>query len=403
MINTNDRSVSALNLTAQESEIIGYFVQGQKQSIVSQHLKIEYTETSIRLSDANAKLIGISKQVSQWQRKVLISNNSVYKAKIVEILTAQGFISRQKSSHPEFAEYHYYQLPDGYKLNYTQVIQLWKIWWHNKSDATSERLLPGQTLRYHQRGNITKTSIDILIFSKGNWYLVRDLQPKQGNFSILTARGEIAIEPEEYIVWLNPLTEPLQGRTESQQSVLKSAPQIADLDLANIIRPSTLTRDYLDRLPQPEEEMDLEYYLSTFNTEDSEDIDRIEGIYNIGELLGRSNILDDVTPVPTPPEVLSVPVVAANSATVEPPISVQSSASTPAANKPPQSSLERQAALKLKAIDVLATYVRAGDEIVRTEVLKNAQGQEINRKTTKIHRDCPSWAIEQIKLMSGQH
>ena len=88
MTNPHDRSVSTLNLTAQELEIIGYFVQGQKQSIVSHNLKIEYTETSIRLSDFNAKLIGISKQLNQWQRKVLISNNSAYKAKIVENLVA---------------------------------------------------------------------------------------------------------------------------------------------------------------------------------------------------------------------------------------------------------------------------------------------------------------------------
>ena len=396
MTNPNDRSVSALNLTAQESEIIRYFAQGQKQSIVSQNLKLEYTETSIRLSDVNAKLIGISKQVNQWQRKVLISNNSAYKSKIVEILTAAGFISRHKSSHPDFAEYHYYQVPEGYKLNYTQVIQLWKIWWHHKSDPTltSERL--------RQRVNITKKSIDLLIFSKGNWHLVRDFQPKQGNFSILTARGEMAIEPEEYIVWIDPLAEPLQGRIEPQQPVLKSAPQIADLDLTKIIRPTIFTQDYLNRLPQPEEEMDLEDYLSTFNTEDSEDIDRIEGIYNIGELLSGSSILNDVLPVPTLPEVLSVPVVGANSATVEPPISTQPSVPSPAATQLPQSSLERQAALKLKAIDVLAAYVRDGEEIVRIEVLKNAQGQEINRKTTKIHRNCPSWAIAQIKLMSAQ-
>ena len=388
MTNPHDRSVSALNLTAQELEIIGYFVQGQKQSIVSQNLKLEYTETSIRLSDVNTKLIGISKQVNQWQRKVLISNNSAYKAKIVEILTAEGFISRHKSSHPEFAEYHYYQVPEGYKLNYTQVIQLWKIWWHHKSDPTltSERL--------RQRVNITKKSIDLLIFSKGNWHLVRDLQPKQGNFSLLTARGEMAIEPEEYIVWIDPLAEPLQGKIELQQPVLKSAPQIADLDMAKIIRPSIFTQDYLNRLPQPEEEMDLEDYLSTFNTEDSEDIDRIEEIYNIGELLSGSNILNDVPPVPTPPEVLTVP--------VEPPISTQPSVPSPAATQLPQSSLERQAALKLKAIDVLAAYVRDGEEIVRIEVLKNAQGQEINHKTTKIHRNCPSWAIAQIKLMSAQ-
>ncbi len=392
MTNANDRSVEPLNLTPQELAIIGYFTQGQKQSVASQNLKIEYTETSIRLSNSSAQLIGISKQINDWQRKVLVSNSSVYKAKIVEALTAAGFISRQKSSHPEFAEYHYYNLPDGHKLNYTPVIQLWKIWWHNKSDSTAARL--------HQKASTNSKSIDLLVFNKGNWHLVRDLQPKQGIFSIVTARGEMAIEPEEYIVWIDQI--------KPEEPALKSAPQISDLDLANISRPVTFTKDYLDRLPQPEEEMDLEYYLSTFNTEDSEDIDRIEGIYNISELLSGSGVLDDVVPVPTPPELPSTTVVAANSApaepaqSAEPAISVEPAVAASEATNLPQSTLERQAALKLRAIDVLAAYVRDGDEIVRTEVLKNAQGQEINRKTTKIQRGCPSWAIEQIKLMSAQ-
>ena len=51
-------------------------------------------------------------------------------------------------------------------------------------------------------------------------------------------------------------------------------------------------------------------------------------------------------------------------------------------------------------MNALNTYLNEGDPIVRTEVLKNAQGQEINRKTTKIHRACPNWAIDLTKKIS---
>jgi hypothetical protein len=340
----------------QESEIIGYFARGQKQAISSQDLRLEYTDTSIRLSNNNAILIGISKQVNQWQRKVLVSNKSPYKSRIVKALESVGFMARQKSSHPEFSEYHYYHLPNGYKLNYTEVIQLWRTWWHHK--------------RY--QSNATNLPIDILVFNKGKWQSVRDLQPKQGNFVVVTDKGTIAIEPTEYLVWID----------RSPTTVINQIPPID--------RDQLVQKDYLNRLPEPEEYIDLEAYLSTFNTEDSEDIDRIEGIYNIDELLSDSSISSAPKPVADVP----VPAVVNN-----PPQPVSSSVATPISNQLSSANLEKQASLKLKAMSVLETYLHEGDLIVHTEVLKNAQGQEISRKVIKIKRDCPSWAIDRVKQL----
>jgi hypothetical protein len=343
----------------QESEIIGYFVRGQKQAVSSPNLRLEHTDTSIRLSNNNAILIGISKQVNKWQRKVLVSNNSSYKSSIVKALSAVGFIARQKSSHPEFSEYHYYQVPDGYQLNYTEVIQLWRTWWHHK--------------RYQP--NTSNLPIDILVFHKGKWQLVQDLQPKQGNFVVVTAKCEIAIEAAEYLVWLD----------RSSDIVVTPTPQV-DRDLAE-------AKDYSNRASS-DEYIDLEAYLSTFNTEDSEDIDRIEGIYNIDELLRDSSITNRTVPKPKP----------AVAVRVEPAILNNSPQPDPAPVKTPNSStlrsssdLERQASLKLKAMSVLETYLNEGDLIIHTEILKNAQGQEISRKVIKIKRDCPSWAFDRVK------
>jgi hypothetical protein len=381
------------NLTPEELAIISYFVRGQKHAASSQNLKLEYTETSIRLSDGNGRLVGISKQVNQWQRKVLISNNSAYRFSNIQALIAEGFIAKQKSSHPDFTEHHYYTIPDGYKINYTEAIQLWKIWWNNK--------------RYQL--DTSHPSIDILTFSKGKWYLVQDLQPKQGNFVLRTARGEIKIEPGEYVVWIDSLfsivtenSEPKAIATshpisaENQQKL--ATHPIDDRSSANpnqqILSPTT----YLDRLPAPEEDIDLESYLSTFNTEDAEDIDRIEGIYNIGELLSGSTIRDDLMYSSVPPRSAQVPQPAV---TLEPVQleSVSANLEQPVSTQLPLSILQQQASLKLKAINVLANYLQVGDRIVRTEVVKNAQGQEINRKVTKIQRGCPSWAIDQIKKL----
>ena len=400
------------HLMTEELAIVGYFARGQKQSSSSQNLKLEATDTSIRLSDRSGKLIGISKQVNQWQRKVLVSNSYSDRAIIVRALSDLGFITRQKSSHPEFTEYHHYQVPDGYKLNYTEVIELWKVWWNHKRYQLTNPHPP----------------IDVLTFSKGNWCLVEDLQPKQGNFILRTLRGEIKIEPEEYVVWIDSRSSTNIARTDDRRSTFpsrsslppqphpaatslsplepnsriaserrSSVPPSLPLESSSVARSDRAAATPRERdlqLPIIDEELDLESYLNTFNTEDTEDVDRIEGIYHIGELLNSS---DDTSPPPlqtanVPPQL--APALAA------PPTSPPSVA--PAAPEQPLLSLvQRQESLKLKAIQVLMTYLQEGDRIVRTEILKNAIGQEIHRKIVKTERGCPSWAIEQVLQMTS--
>jgi hypothetical protein len=410
MADTNYIPNRTLNLTNEEIQIVGYFAQGQKHFISSQNLKLEYTDTSIRLSDRDGKLLGISKQVNQWQRKVLISNNSVYRPSIIEALMELGFINKQKSSHPEFSEHHLYQVPDTYKVNYTAVIKLWKVWWNNK--------------RYQL--NQPNPPIDVLTFTKGNWYLIRDLQPKQGNFVISTERGEIAIEPEEYVVWLDAIdseetepkpTNPTPSFTlepPQTSSANRSVPIDSNILLRSKNQTTTgsstplssaakakISNQNAERLEwvEPIEELDLESYLNTFNTEDSEDVDRIEGIYNIGELLSGNTIEENV--LPPAPQPISIP-----SPTLEPePIAVAavpvepSATPSPTPPKPVLSMAQRQAELKRKAMTVLAKYLQEGDRITHTEVLTNGQGQELNRKITEIQRGCPSWAIDQIQKL----
>jgi hypothetical protein len=415
MADTNNTPDRSLDLTAEELKIIEYFVQGQKHSISSQNLKLEYTETSIRLNDRQGKLLGISKQTNQWQRKVLVSNSSVYRFRIIDLLIGSKFINKQKSSHPEFTEYHYYDVPDGYKLNYTEVIELWKVWWHNK--------------RYQL--NVPNPPIDVLIFSKGDWCLVRDLQPKQDNFILRTAKKEITVESEEYLVWISSLLTILppagSNRSVTLDSSLPSEDHILNEIIQSPVKPmaqlelpvdrQSLDRrsqhsfftDHINELPESEEEIDLESYLSTFNTDDSEDIDRIEGIYHIGELLSNSNnVLDDLPPPPPPRRPTKLPLqVPARSDSeqvttpVEAPASPEPTVATADPNQSPISSSQRQELLKYKAMNVLANYLQKGERIVRTEVLKNAQGQEIDRKITKIQRGCPSWAIDQIEKLTS--
>jgi hypothetical protein len=351
------------NLTTQELEIIDYFAQGQKRSVSSRNLKLEYTETSIRLSNTNGKLIGIAKQTNEWQRKVLVTNDSAYRQQIIETLLARGYIRRRKSSHPDFTEYHHYRIPKGYQLHYTETIQLWRAWWHDKRD----------------RLNAPNTSIDMPIFTKGNWYPVRDLQPKQGNFTIQTAIGSVNLAPEDYVVWL-------QRSSASVVSSTASTPPTPQVSTSGSTQSQSTLGD-----ASALADLDLESYLNTFDTENTGDIDRIEGIYNISELLSSITVAEESTP-PEPP---STPPQAVE--TTEPP---QPGSNVPTAATASASTIVRQPrSLKRKALDVLANYLEEGDVVTLTEVVKNADGSEIERKVTTINKGCPKWAIELIQKL----
>jgi hypothetical protein len=420
--------------TAELDTIIGYFVRGHKQLISSQGLKLEYTDTSIRLSDRDNRLVGISKQVNQLQRKVLLSHKSEYREQIVQAALQLGFITKQKSAHPEFSEHHYYEVPDGYQLKYMEVIELWKVWWHNK--------------RYQL--NVPNPPIDVLTFTKGKWYSIRDLQPKQGNFIIRTERGEIAIEPEDYVVWLQSkslLSSEPKSLTPSQLLLLdrqqiratnsplaieldrQSEPSIAiEVSISGLVPPAGSTKTGSASLNtsaaksvmadqqvdegEKYEDVDLESYLSTFNTEDAEDIDRIEGIYHIDELLSGSVVERDNVPLATAASESIEPPATPHPPTATLPLSAPPSPTAPSASPTatvmaessiPDRSLpslsQQQADLKTKAIEVLAKYLHEGDTIVHTEVLRNSLGQEVNRKVSTIKRGCPGWAIAQVQQL----
>jgi hypothetical protein len=301
MADLNDIPNQNPNLTIEELEIIGYFARGQKYSFSSKNLKLDSSETSIRLSDREGKLLGISKQINEWQRKVLVSNTSSYKPKILETLKDRGFITKQTSSHPNFTEHHHYKIPGDYKLNYTKILQLWKVWWNNKQYQLQPRT----------------PSIDPLIFTKGNWHRIQ-----QENFLLQTANGEAIICAEDWVIWIDKL-EPkpiiqVHQSTAKQDSIQLDPFALAfakplpaqkrlhqEIVPANSIKSNMFTQinpppmtpisplglppkdntNSITDLPAQDNE-DLEYYLNTFNTEDTEDVDRIEGIYNIGELLG---------------------------------------------------------------------------------------------------------------------
>ena len=390
MASMTNKLIQYPNFTTEELEIIGYFARGQRYSIASKTLRLECSETSVRLIDTNGRLVGISKQTNEWQRKVLISTSYSHSMIILKLLTDRGFIAKQKSSHPDFNEYHYYQVPEGYKLNHTDALELWKVWWNNK--------------RYQL--NVTSLPIDLMIFAKGNWFLVKDLQPNQDKFVLKTEQGQLTVSGGDLVVWVD--------RIEHQSVVILptsvgelsiSIPTEADIQTEILELPTApIVAQTISQVEPPmrEEDLELEAYLNTFNTEDTQDIDRIEGIYNIEELLSGITVKAEPSPPPAPP----TPTFAkADVIPTLPKIPTTPPVPAPALNsnsQAPVSISEQKQALKLKAINTLTEYLRDGTTTTHTEIVKDSQGKIIDSKVTTIRHGCPRWTIEQIEQLQDE-
>lgn len=172
-------------LSQPDLDLIEQFVRGKKKSIAGSSLRIEYSDNAIKLFDAQKVPIAISKQVSEWQQKVLLYRHGGEAFTVlVDRLTQQGFLASKKSRHPDFAEYSKYQVPSGYVLHHQPASILGQAWLGRQS-----RLGGSQN-----QGP--------LVFHGNNWYPILELKIERSTMQLRTLVGELSIEIKEAIVWI---------------------------------------------------------------------------------------------------------------------------------------------------------------------------------------------------------
>jgi hypothetical protein len=180
----------AHNLSQPDLDSIEQFVRGKKKSIAGASLRIEYADNAIKLIDAQKVTVAISKQVSEWQQKVLLYRHAIeYFNVLSSRLTAQGFLSSKKSRHPDFAEYSKYQIPSGYSLQYKSASLLGQAWLDRQSRASGNQ------------------SQGPLVFQGNNWYPIQELRIDLNTMHLRTLVGELSIDTNDLVVWIEPTPE----------------------------------------------------------------------------------------------------------------------------------------------------------------------------------------------------
>jgi hypothetical protein len=312
---------------------IEQFVRGKKKSIAGSSLRIEYIDNAIKLFDAQKTTIAISKQVSEWQQKVLLYRHAGEAFNVLaDRLAQQGFLASKKSRHPDFAEYSKYQVPSGYVLQYQPASTLGQTWLERQS-----RLGVG-----HNQGP--------LVFQGNNWYPIQELKIERNTMHLRTLVGELSIDTKDSIVWIEstapqslPKVEPAPASKQQVTSGF-SAPTPPPTDFP--ATPSSVMKQ--KTLPELDAPLTAELTAAW------------------------------KTPI------LSTPPVPKKNTTAS-----DSSQTKTIANL--------KETIKLKALARMVDYLNDGETIISTEVLKNGHDQIISTKTTEVKRSCPRWVIEQVR------
>jgi hypothetical protein len=354
MTNFTDSSHSLSELSAADIELIENFVLGKKKTIpqsgrlanAAAHLQVEYSDKAMKLLDRRGGLVAVSKQVNEWQQKVLLNNQvEGYMSVLCATLERHDFVAARKSRHPDYVEYSKYQTPEGYKLQYQPAHVMGRAWLE----------------RYARSSGVQSRSL--LVFQGGNWFPIQELKIDQRTLQLRTLLGETIVDSNDYLVWIeqsvNEATASVaatpkrpkssRSRSSSATPIATLAPEVIDLGLAE------------ETVYVPE-----------------------DALSDLSQEIAALHMATRSTPNMT-----------RNLPTDQFPKQDQQNSPNPVIPDP--ATKELMDAIKAKTLKRLLDYVKNGEKVVITEILKNGQDQVITTKTTEIERGCPRWVIERLR------
>jgi hypothetical protein len=343
----SSHSLSELSsgLSAADIELIENFVLGKKKTIpqsgrfanAAAHLQVEYSDKAMKLLDRRGGLVAVSKQVNEWQQKVLLNNQvEGYMSVLCATLERHDFVAARKSRHPDYVEYSKYQTPEGYKLQYQPAHVMGRAWLE----------------RYARSSGVQSRSL--LVFQGGNWFPIQELKIDQRTLQLRTLVGETVVDSNDYLVWIeqsvNEATASVAATPKKPKSSRSRSSSATPIDLGLAEETVYVPEDALSDLSQEIAALQMDTR-STPNMTKNLPTDQVPK-------QDQKNSPNPVVPDPATKELID--------------------------------------AIKAKTLKRLLDYVKNGEKVVITEILKNGQDQVITTKTTEIERGCPRWVIERL-------
>jgi hypothetical protein len=182
---TNKQAATALDDVA----LIEQFVQGKNKLLANLNLRLDVSGNVVQLRTKKGDVIGVLK--NQTTNFILVKQNSPYWEILHKVLLENSFVPLGEAEQQKgFLEYKQYEVPKGYKINYTETGALWKIWW------------PSQ-----RRKNNYQIQLGLIVFTQNKWYPIQEIACVDGIFYIKTLIGEMTLGFTDKLVWLNKVEE----------------------------------------------------------------------------------------------------------------------------------------------------------------------------------------------------
>lgn len=164
--------------------LLRQYLRQESTLLASPNLRVQPAADAVQLLSRTGELLASAK-FNSLPARVSIRPGSDYEPLLKKLLLAHSFLPTGQCEDHQFYCYQYHPIPEGYTLNATPAMVLWKSWW-------------GKRRRF--LGNASQT--DLLLFTHQKWYPVREMTCDRGSLFIKTWAGESAHTAEDLVVWL---------------------------------------------------------------------------------------------------------------------------------------------------------------------------------------------------------
>ncbi|AFZ12746.1 hypothetical protein Cri9333_1862 [Crinalium epipsammum PCC 9333] len=363
-----------------DANLIKKFVKGETKLLANQNLRIDFGSERIELSTRQGVIIGLY-TLNTKPASVLIRSGSQYNELFHEVLSENHFILKGKSHHKGFVEYQQYIPPQGYKVNSTTAVLLWRNWWMGERNSHKHEI-----------------RMEILIYFKNRWYPISEITSDQGTFYIKTLLGELTLNSGDQAIWISKADK--NTHPPKKQNLVQPNSD-SDRDINSLDKVNTQQAD-----------------CTNFQASPTKILPSMQEAHNLKE---QSNSDSKLTNFNSPQATQPVNSTASPSSKNSTSPSIDSSSESKVEkynfktkeNLPIESICDRPReqnsqtlspaqledslqSLKTKAIQVLEDYIVNGATETITENILDADGQLVQTKSTTITKKCPGWVIETI-------
>ncbi len=169
--------------TAVTSDFVESVISGRAKVRSNSELSLDLVGGALQFLDRSEGLVATA-DLNENQKSVVVRCRSSHWPAIHTALLAAHFLPVQKAPIPGFYYYEPVDIPPGYRVNFTDSLDLMQVWCSYETPSKPHLLT------------------DLLVFNRGSWYPIRDLTCEQGTLKIRALGAQLELYPLDRLVWL---------------------------------------------------------------------------------------------------------------------------------------------------------------------------------------------------------